>query len=562
MVLRKYQTEAIEAVKKNRSLGINKQVLVMATASGKTVIFAHLIADLIKETGKKALIIAHREELLEQAKDKLLKVDPTLKVDIEQADKYANNDASVIIASVPTLGRTNTDRISRFNPRDFCIMVSDEFHHSVSPTYQAIFRYFGVLKCESDNNWNKDLLLLGVTATPGRTDNQGLDKIADIVSYEYGIIKGIQDGFLSRIKAFRVNTATDLRGISRVAGDFNQGELSDAVNNEDRNGLIVKAYKTLVPNQKSICFTVDVAHAQEMARVFKGAGVKSDFVVGTTPKDERRDILRRFSNGEIKVLNNVGVLTEGFDSPDTSAILMARPTQSGILFNQMAGRGLRIFPGKEHLTLIDFVDVTARQNLQTTSSILGIPGQLDFKGKDILYVKEDVDKLLELAPGTDLSKIDIDKIRISIEEVDILSGLKVPDEISPMTRYDWHRFGEDCYRVGLANGHTMQVKQTLTGQAELSDIFYDKDTKIVTEKTIGTWGKLEVAVKSADYYIGQTYPESINLIMISSSWRSDKPTDKQIKLLTKLRVGPLVISQMDKGQASRLITKILNQRRR
>lgn len=561
MQLRKYQQEAIDAIKKNRLAGKNKQVIVLSTGSGKTVIFAHLIADLIKQTGKKALIIAHREELLEQAKEKLLKVEPSLKVDIEQANKYADTNANVVVASVPTLGRTNTERISRFNPRDFCIVVIDECHHAPNTTYQAIIRHFGALKSESQSNWNKDILLLGVTATPSRADNKGLDTIFDIVTYEYGVIKGIQEGFLSKVKAYRVNTATDLRNIGRVAGDFNQGELGEAVNNEDRNGLVVKAYKTLVPDQKSICFTVDVAHAQEMTKSFRGAGIRSDFVVGTTPKEERRAILQRFNAGDIQVLNNVGVLTEGFDEPSVTAILMARPTQSGILFAQMAGRGLRLFPGKDHLTLIDFVDVTSRQNLQTTSSIIGIPGQLDFKGKDILTVKEDVDKLLELAPSTDLSKIDIDKIKISIEEVDILSGLKVPDEISQWTRYDWHKFGEDAFRIGLANGHTMEVKQTLTGQCVLTDIFYDKDTKKSSEKTVGTWSSLDITVKSADYYIGQTYPESINLVRVSSSWRAEKPTEKQVQLLTKLRVAPLVIAQMDKGTASRLITKILNQRR-
>lgn len=562
MELRKYQKETVEAVKRSRKSGINHQIIVLATGTGKTVIFSHLISELVKETGKKALIIAHREELLEQAKDKLSKIDGNLKIDIEQANRYANDDADVIVASVPTLGRTSSERIKRFNPRDFCIVVIDEAHHASADTYKNVLRHFGILKCESQSDWNKSLLLLGVTATPSRADNQGLDQIFDTVSHEYNIVSGIQEGFLSRIKAFRVNTATDLTGIHKVAGDFNQGELAEAVNNDDRNGLIIKAYKAIVPNQQALCFAVDVAHTKELSQSFERAGIRAGYVTGAISKDERHDTLSKFSTGEIKVVVNCMVLTEGFDEPSIQAILMARPTQSGILFQQMVGRGTRIFPGKENLTVIDFVDNTYRQNLQTTSSIVGIPGQLDFKGHDILSVKEEVDKLLELAPNADLSKLDIDKIKIAIEEVDLLSGLKVPEEIASTTRNDWHRYGEDAYKIGLGNDHSLYIRKTITGQQTLSDELYDREAKKVSETFVGQWTNLDVAIKSADYYINQKYPESLILIKNSASWRREVPTPKQIELLTKLRVNPIVLGQLNKGDASRLITKLLNQRRR
>lgn len=562
MNLRKYQRETIEAVKRSRKSGINHQIAVLATGTGKTVIFSHLISDLIKETGKKALIIAHREELLDQAKNKLLKIDPTLKVDVEQANKYASNDSDVIVASVPTLGRTNSDRIKRFNPRDFCIVVIDEAHHAAADTYKNVLRYFGILKSEPASDWNKNLLLLGVTATPSRADNQGLDVVFDTVTYEYGIITGIQEGFLSRIRAFRVNTDTDLTSIHKVGGDFNQGELAEAVNNDDRNGLIIKAYKAIVPNKQALCFAVDVEHTKELCNSFNRAGIPCGFVTGAISKEERHETLRKFSTGELKVVVNCMVLTEGFDEPSIEAILMARPTQSGILFQQMVGRGTRICEGKENLTVIDFVDNTYRQNLQTTSSILGIPGQLDFKGKDILIVKEEVDKLLELAPNADLNKLDIDKIKIAIEEVDLLSGLKIPDEIFAFTKNDWHRYGEDAYRIGLGNDHCILIRKSITGQYVMTDQLYNREEKSTSELNVGQWTALDVAIKSADYYINQKFPESLILIKTDARWRKEVPTPKQIELLTKLRVNPIVLTQMDKGSASMLITKLLNQKRR
>src|SRR3990172_13356378 len=128
MQLRDYQEKAIASIRQHYEKGINKQVVVMATGLGKTIVFAYLISQLIKETGKKALIIAHREELLTQAKDKLYKVDPTLNADIEQATNHAHSNADVIIASVPTLGRANSTRIQKFDPNEFCIAVTDEAH--------------------------------------------------------------------------------------------------------------------------------------------------------------------------------------------------------------------------------------------------------------------------------------------------------------------------------------------------------------------------------------------------------------------------------------------------
>lgn len=557
MELRSYQSDCINQIRQAYQSGINRQVVVLATGLGKTVIFSHIIDSLVKKTGKKALILAHREELLIQAKNKIYSVNPELKADIEKAGDWAEDHADVVIASVATIGRNGSDRIKRLNPKEFGIVVIDEAHHASADTYKNVLRHFGLLKGEGDNDGR--ILLLGVTATPSRNDNKGIDAIFDKVPYEYGVVQAIKDGWLARIRAWRINTATDLSSVKKTAGDFNLGELGDAVNNNDRNTLIIKSYQERVPGQQALCFAVDVAHAKELSKQFNEAGIPAGFVIGDST--DRKEVLEKFAKRELKVVVNCMVLTEGFDEPGIEAILMARPTQSGILFQQMVGRGTRLNEGKEFLTVIDFVDNTFRQSLQTTASLLGMKGALDFKGNDILEVQEKVEKLLELAPNADLSNVDIDKIDYAIEEVDLMSGLEVPAEVSPFTRLDWYRFAEDVYRIGLSNNQSMILKKTITGQWLLIEHEYDKDTKQTTEREIGLWEDLETAITKADYYISTAHQEVMVLVRTSSSWKRKEMSAAQLNLLERMRVNHAVIEQLDKGKASRLISRLLDNKK-
>lgn len=556
--LRPYQTECIESIRKNYDEGIHRQVVVMATGLGKTIVFAHLISQLIKETGKKALIIAHREELLTQAEDKLNRIDPTLITGIEQATKHTNGSTNVVIASVPTLGRANSTRIQKFDPNDFCIAVTDEAHHASASTYKEVFKNFGILKGKED--WNKDLLLLGVTATPSRNDNQGIDQIFDKVVYNYGIIQAIEDGWLARIKAYRINTATDLTGVKTIAGDFNVGQLAERVNNEDRNGLVVATYKNILDGKKALCFAVNVAHGEELTKRFVEEEVKAELVTGTTPKQERADMLTRFKTGETKVIVNCMVLTEGFDEPTIEAILMARPTKSGILFQQMIGRGTRKDEGtgKEEVIVVDFNDNTYKHTLKTIASLMGLDKSVDFKGQDILLFKEKLEKLVELSPDDDLENLDIDKIDYAIEQVDLLSGLQIPSEIESYTTYEWHKYLKDTYRINMGNHQWIEISHDIAGEYTVSEHEYNKDTHKTTSKTLGNKPTLQDAVEASDDYINRKYPDRIKLISTNSGWRKTSPSEAQLDLLKKMGVTATVLETVDKGQASRLITKLID----
>jgi superfamily II DNA or RNA helicase len=202
------------------------------------------------------------------------------------ADKHADEDkADVIVASIATLGRAGSKRLERFDVADFGTIVIDEAHHSSASSYQNVLAHFGLLKVENipndddfvdseaNTDWNNEILLLGVTATPNRQDNNGIDKIYDEVVFNYGIIEGIQDGFLSRIRAYRINTKTSLENVHTRAGDFAQDELADAINNPERNELIVKTYQEQFSGKQALVFAIDVQHAIDLTKHFAKAKV-------------------------------------------------------------------------------------------------------------------------------------------------------------------------------------------------------------------------------------------------------------------------------------------------
>lgn len=556
MILRPYQEKALRKIKKDYISGKNKQVLVLATGLGKTVIFAHLINDITKHFKKKALILVHREELLNQAKEKLLAVNPKLDIGLEMAEQKADGDHDVIIASVATIGRKGSPRIQKFNPKDFIAIITDECHHSSSVSYRNIYSYFNVLKDEPLLDNNKEILMLGVTATPSRNDNEGIDKIYDHVVYEYGIIKGIENGYLVPIRAYRVDTQTDLTQVHRSIGDFNLGELGDMVNNEERNKLVLKAYLERVPGQQALVFAVDVKHTMALCKLFQQSGIAANYVIGTTLKEDRRRILKDFSSKKIKVLVNCTVFTEGFDEPNIQAILMARPTQSGILFQQMVGRGTRTASGKDYLTIIDFVDNTYRQTLQTSVSLLGIPGKLDFQGKDILSIKDEIDQLIDLAPYIDLDHLDINNLRYQIEEVDLLSGLKIPDELIELTSLDWVRYMEGHYQLSLPEKKMIHVKELVTGGYEIINDIVNEEKGGRSMTQVTTAFSLPEAFQLADYFLAKNYPEYVTLVSTKSPWRKKPVSPPQADFLRKMGVNQVVIDKLNRGTASRLLNKL------
>lgn len=361
---RDYQMECWKAIDTSFQNGVWSQVGVLPTGSGKTFVFARLLTNavpFIREwlngfdaRRQKVLIVAHREELLDQAARSLKEANPGLNVGIEQGERRASWMDDVVIASVQSLTASGGRRLRGLNPDEFRIVIVDEAHHAAAESYRTVLAYFQVVPpdgllpgpkateaeaqraraacCEWWQTHQPDRLLLGVTATPSRGDAVGLEWTFRKVVYEQTLRWMIERAYLSPLVGYLVRTATSLDGVKITAGDFNQGQLAEKVNTPVRNRLAVEAWTARAAGRKTLAFTVDIQHAKDLAAAFQSAGVAAEWISGELRPDMRRQRLEDFRRGAIQVMTNCNVLTEGFDLPDVSAILMTRPTRSQLLY--------------------------------------------------------------------------------------------------------------------------------------------------------------------------------------------------------------------------------------
>ncbi|KAJ1661872.1 DEAD DEAH box helicase [Coemansia sp. RSA 1813] len=383
--LRPYQKECIDACITLLEQGLRRQAVSLPVGSGKTVIFSNLINRVQPPTpmATKTLVLAHREELLAQAARQIQRASPNLVVDIDQGTRVANPAADVIVASVPTLGREQTDRLSRYDPRRFKLIVIDEAHHAAAETYNRIIKHF-----ETQGAGQSDVLVWGCSATLYRHDGLGLGGVFDKIVYQKNFIDMIREGYLARMKVVTVCTSTKIDGVRAYAGDFSPKALSSAVNNETRNLAIVKAYQTLAMGKRksTLVFAVDIAHAQTLCKILNHYGVLAKAILSTTSLGERETAIQEFRDGTLPVIVNCGILTEGTDIPNIDCVMMARPTRSLGLFQQMIGRGMRLFPGKDDCLVVDLVDSfsSAAGGRITVPTLLGLDPELILKETDIL----------------------------------------------------------------------------------------------------------------------------------------------------------------------------------
>jgi ATP-dependent helicase IRC3 len=356
LALRDYQEEALAEIER-LSAELRRQLVVLPTGTGKTVIFSHLLQ---RRPGR-GLVLAHRDELLGQATSKIKQVLTGAQVGRVQAD-LDQVDAPIVVASVQTLAREN--RLARL-PRDFTTVICDEAHHAAAASYMRIFQHVGVFA-------DAGPLLVGFTATPDRGDRIGLDQAFQKIVFKRNLLEMVEAGYLADLRAVQVRLAADFRALHSHHGDFSEHELENLLLDANAPQHAVRAFQTHASNRKALVFTPTVAVAKAMAAAFQEAGFAAESLDGNTPTDERRAILRRLSDGTTQVLANCAVLTEGFDEPSVDCVVIARPTKSRGLYQQMLGRGTRLYPGKTDLLLLDLVGSTTRHDLVTASSLFGV----------------------------------------------------------------------------------------------------------------------------------------------------------------------------------------------
>lgn len=341
--LRPYQAEAVAAVE-DEWTRVRSTLLVMATGCGKTFTAAQIVRR-ARARGR-VLWLAHRSELLDQARGDLASAG--LATEMEQAEAKAQvhslfATSDVVIGSVATL---HAKRLRRWPANAFSTIVIDEAHHSTSAGYLGILSHFSGAK------------VLGLTATPDRSDGVGMRNVFDTCAFKIGILDGIRGGFLTPIIGRKIICADlDLSKVRTTAGDLSAGDLEDAMQIEGVLHQIAAPLVAEAGTRQTIAFCPTVAIAEELARVLSGY-VGADRVAsisGKTERTQRAAILDGYKSGRIQYVTNCMVLTEGFDAPATSCIAMCRPTKSRSLYTQAVGRGLRLSPGKVDCLLLDFI---------------------------------------------------------------------------------------------------------------------------------------------------------------------------------------------------------------
>lgn len=343
MELRPYQQEAREAVFEQWET-VDRTLLVLPTGCGKTIVFARITEDCVRK-GDRVLILAHRGELLEQASDKIEKA-TGLRCAVEKAGASCLGSwYRVTVGSVQTLMRDK--RLARFTANHFDTIIIDEAHHCLSDSYQKVLYHFSGAK------------VLGVTATPDRGDMRNMGEFFQSLAYEYTLPKAIKEGYLTPIRALTLPLQMDLTGVGIQSGDFKSGDLATAL--DPYLYQIAEEMMHYCMDRKTVVFLPLVKTSQKFRDILNEKGFRAAEVNGESR--DRAEVLEDFDKGKYNVLCNSMLLTEGWDCPSVDCVIVLRPTKVRSLYSQMVGRGTRLYPGKDHLLLLDFLWHTEKHEL-------------------------------------------------------------------------------------------------------------------------------------------------------------------------------------------------------
>ena len=369
-----HQEEALSGLMKMREESKSIALLYHATGTGKTVT---AVSD-AKSVGKRTLFLAHRHELVDQAINAFRKIWPDVKVGRYEGS-IREKDAYVVCGTVQSVAGNLED----FQPDDFGYMVIDECHHGTAETYRKVMSYF------------RPSFTLGLTATPERADGEDLLSVFQNVAHKLDLRSAVEQGTLVPVRCIRIKTNIDMRDV-RISGfKYNAQDLESAIRVPERNQLIADTWKEYVQDKPTVVFCASVSHAEEIAGRFRGAGIEARCVSGSTNARERKEILENYESGNIPVLCACDLLNEGWDSPHTQVLFMARPTMSRTIYLQQLGRGMRKSPGKEFLMVFDFVDNANLFNMPySLHRILGVnnyvPGGMVVGPKHAMHIDQDM----------------------------------------------------------------------------------------------------------------------------------------------------------------------------
>jgi len=532
--LRDYQREAIDAVFSAWAEGMRRPAIVLPTGAGKTVVFSALVKEwrkrdgaALKAYGSRVIILAHRDELVDQAIAKLRAVLPedvsVGKVKAQDDDVYAD----VMVCSVQTLASARrrdsllAAQSGRGGAGPVGLIITDECHHAAAVSYKKVYDAF------------PDALQLGVTATMARGDRVGLGKVWDDVVYTKSVLWMMSKGYLTDVEAKQVNLwGVDMSDVKTSRGDYQAGDLGRALMESEAHKPIAAAYQEYARDRRGIVFTPTVETAEATARELTTAGVKTAVVSGETPRDERRRIFDDFRTGKVQVLSNCMVLTEGFDAPWAEVAVIARPTQSQPLYVQMVGRVLRPWPGKTRALVLDVVGASAGNKLRTLIDLE--PGAVEEveEGETLAEAQE-----REEAESNALAPGGVPQFQLKAKEVDLFAG----------SDHAWTTTPKGVLYISCGERYVFLWPSKEPG---LWDVCH-ADTKgrepwqrsAYTGLDLGSamaWGE----AVSEDFYGGFSTRKS-------AAWRKGKPSEAQVQLAERLRIPGA--DTMSKGELSQAL---------
>ncbi|KAF9881356.1 DEAD/DEAH box helicase [Colletotrichum karsti] len=544
-----------------------------AKSDGFQVIFTQLIERIQPRPGlaTQTLVLAHRRELVEQAARHCTNAYPDKSVEIEMGSVHASGTADITIASLQSI--ISGDRLSKFDPRRFKLVLVDEAHHIVAPGYMRVLRHFGL-----DTRRTDSPSLVGVSATFSRFDGLKLGAAIDEIVYHKDYVDMIGDKWLSDVIFTTVQSTADISKVRTGAnGDFQAGELSKAVNTEQINDITVRSWLAKTPDRKStLAFCVDLAHVAGLTQTFRKHGFDARFVTGDTPKVERSAILESFRRGEFPVLVNCGVFTEGTDIPNIDCVVLARPTRSRNLLVQMIGRGMRLHQGKSNCHVIDMVS-SLETGIVTTPTLFGLdPGELLDKASsaDVRMTKErkeaEQDRQQQVYHGESSSQPPAYTGSVTFTDYgsvfDLIEDSSGEKHIRAISMYAWVQTGLDKYVLCAPNGSFIRISKLDSEAGKDQPVWQAVEVRALppgvskspyaAPRELLQAATFTDAVHGSDKYASEVFPHIF--IHRYQRWRKGPPTQGQLDFLNKLRPKeePLTAHDIDKGKATDMITKI------